>query len=260
MELLLAMILAHVIADFLLQSPQIAAEKCRRLPRGYLLHFAGHLVTLALLTHPYFSPAMVILWGVLPAAHLLVDWLKNRLFSPAHPADALIFLLDQAFHLLLIFCVWQWTNPPLCKPLVSFYQSLLAPAGRSIFLYLFREATLSSILLPAVVYGYIIFGGAVLVRKVLDLEVLRLPGSTEIFGDTRRAGRYIGMLERALILTLALADAFTSIAFVLTAKSIARYKELENRDFAEYYLAGTLLSTLLAILGGLLLRSAMALV
>ena len=63
------------------------------------------------------------------------------------------------------------------------------------------------------------------------------------------------MLERALLLTFTLASAFTSIAFVLTAKSIARYKELEDRDFAEYYLAGTLLSTLLAILGGLLLKS-----
>ena len=45
---------------------------------------------------------------------------------------------------------------------------------------------------------------------------------------------------------------------MLTAKSIARYKELENRDFAEYYLVGTLLSALLAILGGLLLKSALA--
>ncbi|MGI6709115.1 MAG: hypothetical protein ACOX33_08460 [Dethiobacteria bacterium] len=107
------------------------------------------------------------------------------------------------------------------------------------------------------VYCYVIFGGAVLVRKVLDLEALRLPGPAGKFGDTRQAGRYIGMLERALILSLALANAFTSIAFVLTAKSIARYKELENRDFAEYYLAGTLLSTLLAILGGLLLSSAL---
>ena len=31
MELLLSMILAHVIADFLLQSPRIAEEKCQGL-------------------------------------------------------------------------------------------------------------------------------------------------------------------------------------------------------------------------------------
>jgi hypothetical protein len=84
---------------------------------------------------------------------------------------------------------------------------------------------------------------------------LRLPANSGgRFSDTQQAGRTIGFLERAIILTLTLSGAYTSIAFVLTAKSIARYKELENKDFAEYYLVGTLLSTLIAILGGLFLR------
>lgn len=252
MELLLLIILAHVIADFLLQTPQITGEKCRGRPRGYLLHFAGHLVTLVLLTHPFFSPAMAVLWVALPAVHLLMDWLKNRLFSPEHPADTLIFFLDQALHLLLIFMIWQWINPPLCGALVSFYRGLLTPAGASFAGLLFSRG-LRLLLFTAVVYSFVIFGGAVLVRKMLDLEAVRLPDLTGKYGDSRRAGRYIGMLERAVILSLTLAGAFTSIAFVLAAKSIARYKELENRDFAEYFLVGTLLSTLLAILGGLLL-------
>lgn len=250
MELFLLMVLAHVIADFILQGPQEAAGKCRGLPRAYLLHYGGHFFALALLTHPYFSPATAAAWLALPAAHLLLDWLKNRFFSPDHPADAFIFLMDQALHLLLIFCAWQWVNPPLCEPVASFYRRLLAPAG-------ITHLHAASILLTAVVYGFVIWGGAVLVRKVLDLEALRLPGPADKYGDTRQAGRHIGMLERALILTLALDGAFTSIAFVFTAKSIARYKELENRDFAEYYLVGTLLSTLLAILGGLLLKAAL---
>ncbi|MGI6709116.1 MAG: DUF3307 domain-containing protein [Dethiobacteria bacterium] len=54
MELFLSMILAHVIADFLLQSPQIAADKCRGLPRGYLLHFTGHLIALGPFNTPLF--------------------------------------------------------------------------------------------------------------------------------------------------------------------------------------------------------------
>lgn len=107
------------------------------------------------------------------------------------------------------------------------------------------------VLLVAVVYGYVVLGGSVLVRKVLDLEVLRLPDSGNGYGDTRQVGRYIGFLERAVILTL------TLVGFVFTAKSIARHKELENRDFAEYYLVGTLLSALFAILGGLFLKSAL---
>jgi hypothetical protein len=44
------------------------------------------------------------------------------------------------------------------------------------------------------------------------------------------------------------------VAIVLTAKSIARFKEFDNKDFAEYYLIGTLTSTLIAILGGLFVQ------
>ena len=66
-----------------------------------------------------------------------------------------------------------------------------------------------------------------------------------------RAGALIGLLERALTLTLVLAGEYTAIALVLTAKSIARYKELQDQKFAEYYLVGTLSSILFAIVVGI---------
>ena len=253
MALLGAIILAHLTADFILQTPRIAAAKERGQRQGYLLHLAGHLAALVILTHPYFSPALAILWIALPVAHLLVDWLKNRLFPPSHPAGALIFLLDQALHLTMLFFAWQWVNPSSCPAVLSFYRRLFTPAGLALLGKLCPGGAAAA-LLTAAVYTSVIFGGAVLVRKILDGETLRLPGPTGELDESRRAGRCIGMLERAVILSLARAGAFTSIAFVLTAKSIARYKELEKREFAEYYLVGTLLSTLLAILGGLLLK------
>ena len=41
---------------------------------------------------------------------------------------------------------------------------------------------------------------------------------------------------------------FSAIGLVLTAKSVARYNKIaEDKDFAEYYLLGTLLSTVLVI-------------
>jgi hypothetical protein len=40
---------------------------------------------------------------------------------------------------------------------------------------------------------------------------------------------------------------YAAIALVLTAKSIARYDMLKDKVFAEYYLLGTLLSTLLVL-------------
>ena len=79
------MILAHVVADFLLQGPRMAEAKCAGRPRGYLLHFAAHVMSLVLFTHGYISLTMVILWIALSAAHLLIDWAKNRFFRPRIP-------------------------------------------------------------------------------------------------------------------------------------------------------------------------------
>lgn len=63
-----------------------------------------------------------------------------------------------------------------------------------------------------------------------------------------RAGYWIGILERVIILTLGIGGQYAVIGFVLAAKSIARLKEFENRDFAEQYIVGTLASIGVAIL------------
>ncbi|HCW04195.1 MAG TPA: hypothetical protein DGK91_06500, partial [Clostridium sp.] len=68
------------------------------------------------------------------------------------------------------------------------------------------------------------------------------------------SGDYIGIFERFIILTLVISEAYSAISFVFTAKSLARFRELDNRDFVEYYLIGTLMSTVLGISGGLLLK------
>jgi len=61
------------------------------------------------------------------------------------------------------------------------------------------------------------------------------------------AGRIIGVLERLLIYYFVLINQFAAIGLIIAAKSFARFKDLEKREFAEYVLIGTLLSTMLAI-------------
>jgi hypothetical protein len=66
--------------------------------------------------------------------------------------------------------------------------------------------------------------------------------------DPNRTGAFIGTLERIIILLLLSVGEYSAIGLVLTAKSIARYNKIsEDKQFAEYYLLGTLLSTLYAI-------------
>ena len=72
------------------------------------------------------------------------------------------------------------------------------------------------------------------------------------FGDDDKglkgAGRIIGCLERGITYIFASSGEYGAISFILAAKSITRFNELKDRKFAEYYLIGTLMSILFAII------------
>lgn len=71
----------------------------------------------------------------------------------------------------------------------------------------------------------------------------------EIIKADNKAGRAIGTIERLIMLIFLSKDQFVALGFVLTAKSIARYDKItKNEKFAEYYLLGTLVSTLCVVL------------
>ncbi|HEX2754098.1 MAG TPA: DUF3307 domain-containing protein, partial [Candidatus Limnocylindrales bacterium] len=59
-------------------------------------------------------------------------------------------------------------------------------------------------------------------------------------GTSARVGSTIGILERILIVVFVLTGTDVAIGFVVAAKTLARFKLLDDRDFAEYYLLGTL--------------------
>jgi hypothetical protein len=67
-------------------------------------------------------------------------------------------------------------------------------------------------------------------------------------------GRVIGLLERVLIYAFVLSGQFGAIGFTLAAKGFTRFKELENRGFAEYVLIGTLLSSSIAMAAGVWIK------
>jgi hypothetical protein len=110
-------------------------------------------------------------------------------------------------------------------------------------------------------YLYICLRGMVVVRGVLELPALQMRRDEDRTAgaiDIAR-GRTIGALERAIALTFILLGQFGALGLVIAAKSLARFKALEDREFAEYFLIGTLASLLLALGGALglhaLLRS-----
>ncbi len=68
------------------------------------------------------------------------------------------------------------------------------------------------------------------------------------------AGRVIGMLERVLIYFFVLINQFAAIGFIIAAKGFTRFKELDEREFAEYVLIGTLLSATSSIFTAMLIK------
>lgn len=107
-------------------------------------------------------------------------------------------------------------------------------------------------------------GGAFVVRGVLN-KVGALPltprkPEEEIDLVEFNRGRIIGVLERFIVLLLMAVQAYQAIAFLMAAKGLIRSKDLESRNFAEYFLIGTLASMGLALICGiavqLLLRQA----
>ena len=76
-----------------------------------------------------------------------------------------------------------------------------------------------------------------------------------VVAGSARIGATIGILERILIVVFVLAGTDVAIGFVVGAKTLARFKLLDDRDFAEYYLLGTLASVGVAIVSALIGRA-----
>lgn len=73
--------------------------------------------------------------------------------------------------------------------------------------------------------------------------------------ENLRVGTIIGKLERIITAILVLCGQYGVIGLVLTAKSIARFKQLDDKAFAERYLVGTLASLAIALAASIFIKN-----
>ena len=85
-----------------------------------------------------------------------------------------------------------------------------------------------------------------------NAEVAAAVDTPQRLEQRARVGRRIGTIERWLIVLLIVSENISSLGLIITAKSIVRFPQLSDKEFAEYYLFGTLLSVVLALLSGFL--------
>lgn len=148
------------------------------------------------------------------------------------------FVFDQFVHLTIISLLWMFLTDQY-QTVFDFIRDKLSSDRFWIILmaYLF-------ILRPTS-----IFLGLFIQRWTpTDLSSESLP----------HAGKWIGYLERILILTFILAGHLEGVGFLLAAKSIFRFGELNKAKeikITEYVLIGTLTSFSIAIITGLLIKS-----
>ena len=71
-------------------------------------------------------------------------------------------------------------------------------------------------------------------------------------------GRLIGNLERLVLTIVVAAGSYAALAFLVAAKGLIRSEDLRDRDFAEYFLIGSLASVLVALCAGLVMRFALS--
>lgn len=246
-EYFLLLLFAHLLGDFYMQTDR-QAEKKEKNFKWVLLHGLFYWMAVLLVSIPVMS-GQVALYGTIAAVvHLVIDALKFLYISSkrkkkSKPVGSYLFFVDQAIHLLSIaviayIFIIRGNTVQINANVQLVFKTLDIPARTLLswvvaFLAIHKPANIA---ISEILKNY----------KPKDKD--------SIIEDNKKAGRLIGTLERTIILVLIFLDQYSAIGLVLTAKSIARYEKItKDSAFSEYYLIGTLLSTLLVIAVALIL-------
>lgn len=230
------LLIGHLIADFYLQSEKMAKGKQKE-SKILLMHCLIYAICIYLCA---VSAADNVLSTILPSLicgilHYLIDFLKIKLVKYSSGYPLIMFFADQLLHILVLILVFQ--------PVVL-YQSIV---------YVIGTITVSQLL--SIIIGLLVCGkpAAVFIAIVFAKIPKTIEASTQsaaaavLQSEHAKIGSWIGILERTIIYILGMMGEYGAIGFVLAAKSIARHKQLNEPAFAEKYLVGTLLSSLIAL-------------
>ena len=222
-EMFLCLVLAHLIADFVLQTNKICKDKAEKKWRS-VYHY-GHAVVV-------FGLSWLVAWDldfwwcalIIALSHLMIDiWKSYR------EDNVLWFVWDQALHVAIIVGVaWLWfLNHEWTFPFEIELQYVVA--------------SISAIVCwkPANIF----------IKLMLKHYSVNMP---EEQNSGFNAGALIGTLERWLILVFVCLQRYDALGLLVAAKSIIRFSETQNKK-SEYVLAGTLLSIFIAVLAGMAL-------
>ena len=227
-ETFIALLFAHALADFVLQTNWMAANK--RNPVALTVHVAVVLLT-AIAAVGMLHPALL----ALAAAHLCLDagkaWLPWRGIGP--------FLLDQILHVVTLIAVAVWV-PELWAQ--GIWAAVPAPVEAGWASSLWPGESEAPPVLPAIL---LFLTGLILTVRAggFAIGLYMEPWSGHSPKGLPDGGRAIGQLERGLIFLLVMTGMPEAIGFLIAAKSVLRFGSVsDDRKVSEYVIIGTLAS------------------
>lgn len=254
---LIRLVIAHIATDYIFQSKSMVEAKYNKAFKSTALYFHCliSVITswLALDLKMGFSVWIAISIGI---SHFFIDVAKIKL---DRNRTFIAFCLDQLAHFIVMIIVWLL--------LIEKFSNLFEMIQGYIHDYKFLLFTLG--------YLFIIWPVSYLIKfAISSLHLSATPGppsptinplaqgsvvtnanvqtqATQADDILMNAGKYIGIFERVIILTLVLYGEYEAIGFLITGKSIVRMNSTKQ---TEYVLAGTLLSYAIAILTGVIIN------
>lgn len=226
---LVKMVAAHLLGDFIFQSD----DMCQRKYSSKSLDKYPALILHALIQGglTYIFIAQWDNWlipSIICLSHFCIDWIKSIVKERGLKA----FIIDQAAHYFVMLLLW-WI----------YFSKLSHTVEISTYICSFRAwVTLTS-------FVAVLSPSSILIKQFLEFEKWT-PNSNDYKG-LPNAGKWIGYLERILILIFIYTDNIEGVGFLLAAKSIFRFGELnkgKELKITEYVLIGTFTSFTIAIL------------
>ncbi len=235
--MVIAMYLAHLVGDYVLQWDALARWKSREL-KGVLAHGMIVLAVTWLLSLPFDAGWWP--WAlVIGLTHTAVDaatlWLGKRIPMQGNGALALArYLIDQVAHFGIITLVLMGSG------------YLAMPSGTA---GLMAELRHHRLLVLALGYTFVTLPAWILVQFAVYGLV---NGSAPDF--SRSANKYVGILERGLITTCVITGQFLLVPLVTLPRLILEGPQVRGSNQAVLYVTELLASVTLAVAIGLALR------
>jgi hypothetical protein len=226
-DTLIALVFAHMLADFVLQTRWMVVNK--RNPVALTAHISIVLVA-GIACLGVLHPALFALAG----AHLVLDAAKA--WSPWKGLGP--FVADQVLHIATIVLVALWVPDLWAQGLWG----AVPEDGDSGWIASLWPGDGATPILPAI---FAAISGFILATRAggFAIGLYMEPWAASSPAGLANGGRAIGNLERSLIFLLVFIGLPEGIGFLIAAKSVLRFGSVsDDRAVSEYVIIGTLAS------------------